>query len=154
MKRPIQTLAVPLASVALACAANAQGHHKSFIVSTYAIHGTVQNLMNGSLDPAETWSNLTRNLKIDKLYLEVMRNYTLVYETGLEKLKKFFPHFPADADIVLLTEQAKSDPEIMQKIKAQLKAETVAPAHRFQVHRAPALICGFRREIGSNHSYT
>jgi hypothetical protein len=68
----------------------AQGHYKSFIVSTYATQGTVQRLMSGDLDPAESWSTLTRNLKIDKIYIEVMRNHTLVDEAGLEKLKKFY----------------------------------------------------------------
>ena len=68
----------------------AQGNYRSFVVSTYATQGTVQRLMDGSLDPAESWSNLTRNLKIDKIYIEVMRNHTLVDEAGLEKLKKFF----------------------------------------------------------------
>lgn len=85
-----KTLAALLLAITCASPAFAQGHHKNFIVSTYAIHGTVQSLMNGDLDPAVTWSNLTRNLKIDKLYLEVMRNYTLVDEAGLEKLKKFY----------------------------------------------------------------
>ncbi len=33
-----------------------------------------------------------------------------------------FPQFPTDADMVLLTEQAKADPNIIQKIKAQLEA--------------------------------
>jgi hypothetical protein len=83
-------LALGLVFAASTIGAVAQGHHKSFVVSTYAIHGTVQNLMNGNLDPAVTWSNLTRNLKIDKIYLEVMRNYTLVDEAGLAKLKKFY----------------------------------------------------------------
>ena len=68
----------------------AQGHYKSFIISTYAPEGTVRNLMDGKLDPAESWAKLTRNLKIDKIYLEVMRNHTLVDEAGLEKLKKFY----------------------------------------------------------------
>ena len=68
----------------------AQGNYQSFVVSTYATQGTVQSLMNGSLDPAESWSNLTRNLKVDKIYIEVMRNHTLVNEAGLDKLKKFF----------------------------------------------------------------
>ncbi|MGH8024292.1 MAG: hypothetical protein ACRED1_11960, partial [Limisphaerales bacterium] len=71
-------------------AAQAQGHYKSFTVSTYATEGTVSSLMDGSLSPAETWSRLTRNLKIDKIYIEVMRNDTLVDEAGLEKLKKFY----------------------------------------------------------------
>ena len=30
----------------------AQDHYKSFVVSTYAVQGTVQELMNGDLDPA------------------------------------------------------------------------------------------------------
>jgi hypothetical protein len=68
----------------------AQGHHKSFIVSTYAIQRTVEGLMKGNPDPAGSWATLTRNLKIDKIYLEVMRNHTLVDEAGLEKLKKFY----------------------------------------------------------------
>ena len=68
----------------------AQGHYKSFIVSTYAIQRTVQSLADGDMDPAETWSNLTRNLKVDKIYIEVMRNHTLVDEAALEKLKKFY----------------------------------------------------------------
>jgi hypothetical protein len=68
----------------------AQGHYKSFIVSTYAVQGTVEGLMNGNPDPAQSWATLTRNLKIDKIYIEVMRNHTLVDETGLEKLKKFY----------------------------------------------------------------
>ncbi len=90
MKRHAQALAVLLAFGTLAFSVRGQGHYKSFIVSTYAIHGTVQSLMNGNLDPAVTWSNLTRNLKIDKIYIEVMRNHTLVDEAGLEKLKKFY----------------------------------------------------------------
>ncbi len=90
MRKQILALAIPLAMGTLAINAQAQGHYQSFIVSTYATEGTVSNLMNGNLDPAESWSNLTRNLKIDKIYLEVMRNHTLVDEAGLEKLKKFY----------------------------------------------------------------
>ena len=90
MRKHLQLLAVALAFGASAASALAQNHYKSFIVSTYAIQGTVQGLMNGNPDPAVSWSNLTRNLKIDKIYIEVMRNHTLVDEAGLEKLKKFF----------------------------------------------------------------
>ena len=73
-----------------AVSVRAQGHYQSFIVSTYAMQRTVQALMNGNLDPAESWSYLTRNLKIDKIYIEVMRNHSLVDEGGLEKLKTFY----------------------------------------------------------------
>ena len=90
MKKYIQTLAAVLAFGALPALIHAQGHYKSFIVSTYATEGTVRSLMDGNLDPAESWSNLTRNLKIDKIYLEVMRNHTLVDEAGLERLKEFY----------------------------------------------------------------
>jgi hypothetical protein len=90
MKRQNQTLAVIMAFGILAASVRAQGHYRSFIVSTYATQGTVQRLMDGDLDPAESWSSLTRNLKIDKIYIEVMRNHTLVDEAGLEKLKKFY----------------------------------------------------------------
>ena len=76
-----------LAFPAICCA---QGHYKSFIVSTYATQRTVQSLMDGDLDPAQSWAKLTRNLKVDKIYIEVMRNHTLVDETNLEKLIKFY----------------------------------------------------------------
>lgn len=90
MKKYLPALAILLALETLSLAARAQGNYKSFIVSTYAIQGTVQGLMRGNPDPAESWARLTRNLKIDKIYLEVMRNHTLVDEAGLEKLKKFY----------------------------------------------------------------
>ena len=90
MKTLIKKLALLTVLAALVFPAGAQNHYQSFTVSTYIIQGTVQSLMSGRLDPAETWSNLTRNLKVDKVYIEVMRNHTLVDEAGLEKLKKFF----------------------------------------------------------------
>jgi hypothetical protein len=90
MKKHLQALIAVLAFGTLAVTARAQGHYKSFTVSTYIIQGTAQGLMNGNMDPAQTWSNLTRNLKVDKVYIEVMRNHTLVDEAGLEKLKKFY----------------------------------------------------------------
>jgi hypothetical protein len=94
MKEHLQSLSRSLAALLVLATGTipvqAQGHYKSFIVSTYATQRTVQALMDDDLDPAESWSNLTRNLKIDKIYIEVMRNHTLVDEAGLEKLKKFY----------------------------------------------------------------
>ena len=92
MRKYIQTLAVllVLGTWAELIAAWSENHYKSFTVSTYAIQSTVQGLINGNPNPAQSWADLTRNLKIDKIYLEVMRNHTLVDEDGLEKLKKFF----------------------------------------------------------------
>jgi hypothetical protein len=91
MNKFTQMLAVLLVfGTCTECYAQSQNHYKSFTVSTYAIQSTVQGLMKGNPDPNESWAALTRNLKIDKIYLEVMRNHTLVDEDGLEKLKKFF----------------------------------------------------------------
>ena len=101
MKKLAQSLAVLLALGTLAGSVHAQGHYKSFTVSTYIIQGTAQGLMNGSMDPAQSWSNLTRNLKIDKVYIEVMRNHTLVDEAGLEKLKKFYQEVPTGQPLAI-----------------------------------------------------
>ena len=90
MKNYLQTLITLLACGPWAMPVLAQGHYKSFIVSTYAVQGTVRGLMNGDIDPAQSWATLTRNLKVDKIYIEVMRNHSLVDEAGLEKLKKFY----------------------------------------------------------------
>ncbi len=91
MKKYIQMLAVLLVfGMWVECPAQSRNHYRSFSVSTYAIQSTVQGLMKGNPDPNESWAALTRNLKIDKIYLEVMRNHTLVDEAGLDKLKKFF----------------------------------------------------------------
>jgi len=69
MKKNLKTLSVLVAFGTLSASVQAQGHYRSFIVSTYATQRTVQSLMNGDLVPAESWSNLTRNLKIDKIYI-------------------------------------------------------------------------------------
>ena len=93
MRNRIRALAAFLALGTFAMSpmsVHAQGNYKSFTVSTYIIQGTVRDLMDGQLDPAESWATLTRNLKVDKVYIEVMRNHTLVDEAGLEKLKKFY----------------------------------------------------------------
>ncbi|MGH7997552.1 MAG: hypothetical protein ACREFX_14490, partial [Opitutaceae bacterium] len=79
-----------LVSATWALPLRAQGHYRSFIVSTYATQPTMRRLMDGELDPARSWSRLTRNLKVDKIYLEVMRNHTLVDESGLDRLKRFY----------------------------------------------------------------
>ncbi len=95
MKKYLKSPAVLLTIALLASAtgggsAFGQGHYRSFTVSTYAIQGTVQGLMRGNPDPRQSWAALTRNLKVDKIYIEVMRNHTLVDEAGLERLKKFY----------------------------------------------------------------
>jgi hypothetical protein len=61
-----------------------------------------------------------------------IKTYTPHHATGEEFLHDYlgmiglpmdiFTQFPADADMVLLTEQAKFDPDIIRKIKVQLEA--------------------------------
>ena len=53
MKKLPQSLAILLAFGTLAFPVHAQGHYRSFIVSTYATQGTVRSLMDGDIDPAE-----------------------------------------------------------------------------------------------------
>ena len=75
--------------------------------------------------------------QVDKVLVHVgkpvgIKTYTPYHATGEEFLHDYlgmiglpmdiYPHFPTNADMVLLTEQAKSDPDIIQKIKAQLEA--------------------------------
>ena len=75
--------------------------------------------------------------QVDKVLVNVgkpvgIKTYTPYHATGEEFLHDYlgmiglpmdiFPQFPSGADMVLLTEQAKADPEIIQKIKAQLQA--------------------------------
>lgn len=90
MQKHLLALAILLAIGTWTAPIQAQGHYQSFIVSTYATERTVRQLMDGELSPATSWARVTRNLKIDKIYLEVMRNHTLVNEAGLDKLKKFY----------------------------------------------------------------
>lgn len=61
-----------------------------------------------------------------------LKSYKPFQSTGEDFLHNYFgmigipidlyPSFPADADVVLLTESAKFDPEIVNKIKSQLRA--------------------------------
>src|SRR5262249_29366717 len=92
MKQSWQAILLLLALLTSQQVSLAQANYRSFTVSTYAIQSTVQAMMNGDLDPAQSWAKLTRNLKIDKIYIEVMRNHTLVDEAGVERLKEFFEH--------------------------------------------------------------
>jgi hypothetical protein len=56
MKNRTHIRAVLLAFGTWAVPVRAQGHYKSFIVSTYVIQGNAQGLMNGNPDPAQSWS--------------------------------------------------------------------------------------------------
>jgi hypothetical protein len=75
--------------------------------------------------------------QVDKVLVKVgkpvgIKAYTPYHATGEEFLHDYLgmiglpmdivPQFPAEADMVLLTEQAKSDPQIIRKIQARLEA--------------------------------
>jgi len=75
--------------------------------------------------------------QVDKVLIQVgkpvgIKTYTPYHATGEEFLHDYLgmiglpmdilPHFPTNADVVLLTEQAKFDPDIIHKIKDQLEA--------------------------------
>ena len=75
--------------------------------------------------------------QVDKVLVNVgkpvgIKTYTPYHATGEEFLHDYlgmiglpmdiFPQFPTDAGMVLLTEQAKWDPDIIRKIQAQLEA--------------------------------
>jgi hypothetical protein len=75
--------------------------------------------------------------QVDKVLVNVgkpvgIKTYTPYHATGEEFLHDYlgmiglpmdiFPQFPTNADMVLLTEQAKADPNIVQEIKAQLES--------------------------------
>ena len=71
MKRYLLTVLI-LGALNWAEPSFAQGHYKSFIVSTYAVQGTVQGLMNGNPDPAQSWAMRTEPITMtDDTPLEV-----------------------------------------------------------------------------------
>ena len=89
-----RTSLVAAAAAAAALAASARpasaGRFEHFTVSTYLMQPTVQQMMDGRLDPADSFAYIDARLKLDKLYIETMRNRTLVDEPKLEKLAAFY----------------------------------------------------------------
>src|SRR5580658_101020 len=91
MKKSVQAFVICAFLSACVMPIFAGGNYQSFTVSTYAVLRTVEGLLRDNPDPQESWVTITRNLQVNKIYLEVMRNRTLVSdEAGLEKLKKFY----------------------------------------------------------------
>ena len=88
MRRGIARSAFVLGvAVAAMCRA---GNYRNFTVSTYVMQSTVNDLMAGRLDAADSLAFIQPRLHLDEIYLEVMRNRTLVDEAGLDKLKKVY----------------------------------------------------------------
>ncbi|MFO1475514.1 MAG: hypothetical protein U1F98_02540 [Verrucomicrobiota bacterium] len=84
----LNTLAA-LFVAALACLPAAAGQYTNFNVAIYIPVGTVQTFK----DPARLasdWERISRQLKVDKVYIEVQRNRQLASDDLLENVKKFF----------------------------------------------------------------
>ena len=78
-----------LAAFALSCATCLAGRYTNFSAAIYIPVGVVRNL-----DDAETltneWSQISSQLKVDKVYIEVQRNRILAGDETLERVKRFF----------------------------------------------------------------
>ena len=70
---------------------SAQRHpfYKNFTVSVYARAYEVQDMADQK-KLKETWDLISRQVKIDKIYLETHRDKLIVDEKTLESAKKFF----------------------------------------------------------------
>jgi len=83
-------LSALIPSLALLCPGNGRaGNYSNFTVAIYIPVGAVQrfeNLENLTND----WDRIHRQLKVDKVYIEVQRNRTLATDEELESVKKFF----------------------------------------------------------------
>jgi hypothetical protein len=65
------------------------GQYKNFRVATYIVIGATDRMK----DPqwlASTWDRLSRQVKIDKVYIETYRSRRFCDESALEPIKKFF----------------------------------------------------------------
>src|SRR5579864_884428 len=66
-----------------------QGAYHNFRVAIYVVVGTTRQLADRrTLE--EQYSRITRQLRFDKVYLEVYRNRQFAAEGSLEAIKKFF----------------------------------------------------------------
>jgi hypothetical protein len=82
LPRTVRSLAGVLFGLLLLPAASClAGHYTNFIVSVYGI-GT-------GTDPAR-WANMTNQLPIDKVYIEVQRDRRMTSDNDLENAKKFY----------------------------------------------------------------
>ncbi|MGA3182915.1 MAG: hypothetical protein ABSF38_21550 [Verrucomicrobiota bacterium] len=80
-RRKIPAAPALLGLLLFPCAACLAGHYTNFIVSVYGV--------GRSADPAQ-WANMTNQLPIDKVYIEVQRDRNMTSEENLESAKKFY----------------------------------------------------------------
>lgn len=87
MKKLLVSLMVMLAGMGLM--AQQKGNYRNFAVSVYARAYEVRDMGNvKKLD--SIWNVITRQVKVDKIYLETHRDQIIVDEKTLETAKKFF----------------------------------------------------------------
>ena len=65
------------------------GNYTNFNVAIYIPVGVVQHFENLE-NLTNDWDRINRQLKVDKVYIEVQRNRTLATDEELETVKKFF----------------------------------------------------------------
>jgi hypothetical protein len=71
--------------------ARAAGKYQHFAVSIYTRYQEVQQMIDDPQMLASNWDRITRQLKVDKIYLELTRNHQVATpEAGLDTVKKFF----------------------------------------------------------------
>jgi len=86
MKKAITTLGILLSVIILA---QAQGNYKNFEVAIYSRAYETAKMGDDKWLPA-VWDEISRQVKVDKIYLETHRDLLIVDEATLLKAKKFF----------------------------------------------------------------
>jgi hypothetical protein len=89
LKHPRAILTVCLGALLLWPSAGRAGNYTNFEVSIYIPVGVVQSFA----DPqklADDWARISRQLKVDKVYIEVQRDRRVADDQLLESVKKFF----------------------------------------------------------------
>ena len=71
------------------CALNAQ-HYKNFKVSVYCRAYEVKQMSDTTNYLKPIWNEISRQLKVDKIYLETHRDLIIVDQQTLDIAKKFF----------------------------------------------------------------
>jgi hypothetical protein len=101
-----------LSSLVMIAAACRAGNYTNFDVAIYIPVGVVQSFK----DPqklAGDWARIHRQLKVDKVYIEVQRNRQLADDTLLEQVKTFF----LDQDVKVAGGMALADGSINGQFK-------------------------------------
>ena len=78
-----------LCSILIFPAAARAGQYTNFDVSIYITVGGVRNLDNPAT-LSNQWDRISRQLKVDKVYIEAQRDRNLASDESLERVKKFF----------------------------------------------------------------